>query len=357
MKKEQDIRELLDHLQQTEGAGFEFDEAGILGEVRKNESEKASLATKVLSIAGGFIATLSFLGFIFAAGMEKSEIMLLFTGLIFIGGAIYVNKEFDKLILDTFAISAYVMGFLLLGFGMSQFKLDWNVICVTFILISFATLFITQGNILSFISVIIVSGSFISLIISNKYYNLIHLYNAFFSILLIWSYLNEAKIITWSKVICKLYNPVRTGLIFSLIIGLFVVGKRDLVKISPDFVWLSSIVTIPILFYLIYRIMQIIKIRNPKSEILIYGLSALILLPTAYAPAVSGALLILLVSFFVNYKTGIAIGIIATAYFITQYYYDLNLTLLVKSLILFSTGILFLLFYFLTNQSKTHEKV
>ena len=217
MKKEQDIRELLDHLQQTEGAGFEFDEAGILGEVRKNESEKASLATKVLSIAGGFIATLSFLGFIFAAGMEKSEIMLLFTGLIFIGGAIYVNKEFDKLILDTFAISAYVMGFLLLGFGMSQFKLDWNVICVTFILISFATLFITQGNILSFISVIIVSGSFISLIISNKYYNLIHLYNAFFSILLIWSYLNEAKIITWSKVICKLYNPVRTGLILSLI--------------------------------------------------------------------------------------------------------------------------------------------
>ena len=357
MKREQEIKDLLDHLQQTEGASFEFDEAGILGEVRKNESEKASLATKVLSIAGGFIATLSFLGFIFAVGFEKSEIILLFTGLIFIGGAIYVNKEFDKLILDTSAISAYVMGFLLLGIGMNQFKLDWNVICVTFILISSATLLITQGNILSFISVIIISGSFIFLIISNKNYNLIHLYNAFFSILLIWSYLNEAKIITLSKEICKLYNPVRTGLIFALIIGLFVVGKRDLVKISADYVWLSSIVTIPILLYLIYRIIQIIKIRNQKLKILIYSLSALILLPTAYAPAISGALLILLVSFFVNYKTGIAIGAIATCYFVTQYYYDLNLTLLVKSLILFSTGVLFLLFYFLTDQSMSNEKV
>ena len=174
---------------------------------------------------------------------------------------------------------------------------------------------------------------------------------------MLWSYLNEAKIITLSKEFCKLYNPVRTGLIFGLIIGLFVVGKRDLVKISSDYVWLSSIVTIPILIYLIYRIIQVIEIRNQKLEILIYSLSALVLLPTAFAPAISGALLILLVSFFVNYKTGIAMGIIATIYFISQYYYDLNLTLLVKSLILFTTGILFLLFYFLTNQSKTNEEV
>ncbi len=357
MKQEQEIKELLGHLQQTEGDNFKFDEAGIFWEVRKNESEKASLTTRILSIAGGFIATLSFMGFIFAAGLENSEVMLLFTGLIFIGAAIYVNKEFDKLILDTSAISAYVMGFILLGFGMSQFKLDWNIVCITFIIISTATLFITQGFILSFISVIIVSGSFISLIISNKYYDLIHLYNSAIAILLIWSYLNEAKIITGSKEICKLYNPVRTGLIFSLCIGLFVVGKRDLVKISVDYIWLSSLIMTPILIYLIYRIMQIIKIRNQKSEILIYSLSALILLPTAFAPAISGALLILLVSFFVNYKTGIALGIIATIYFISQYYYDLNLTLLVKSLILFSTGILFLLFYFLTNQSKTNEEV
>jgi hypothetical protein len=355
MNKEQNIKELLDHLQETEGEGFKFNEAELLEEVRKDESEKASLATKVLSIVGGFIATTSFMGFIFATGL--SEIMLLFTGLIFIGGAIYVNKEYDKLILDTSAISAYVMGFLMLGIGMGQFKLDSNVICITFILISVATLFITQGNILSFISVIITSGSFISLIISNKFYDLIHLYNAVFSILLIWIYLNEAKIISLSKEICKLFNPVRTGLIFSLIIGLFVVGKRDLVKISPDYIWLSSVVTIPILIYLIYKIIQVMEIRNLKLEILIFSLSALVLLPTAFAPAISGALLILLVSFFANYKTGIALGIIATIFFITQYYYDLNLTLLVKSLILFSTGILFLLFYFLTNQSKTNEEV
>jgi hypothetical protein len=283
--------------------------------------------------------------------------MLLFTGLVLIGGAIYVNKEFDKLILDTSAISAYVMGFLLLGIGMNQFELDGNVVCTTFIIISVATLFITQGFMLSFISVIIVSGSFISLIISNKVYDLIHLYNALFSIVLIYCFLNEAKIITLSKKICKLYNPVRTGLIFSLIIGLFVVGKRHLVKISPDYIWLSSIIIMPILIYLIYRIMQVIEIRNLKLEILIYSLSALVLLPTAFAPAISGALLILLISFFVNYKTGIVLGIIATVFFISQYYYDLNLTLLVKSLILFSTGLLFLFFYFLINQSKTDEKV
>ncbi len=356
MKREQEIKDLLDHLQQTEGAGFEFDETGIFGEIRKSESEKASLATKILSIVGGFIATTSFIGFIFSAGLEKSSTMLLLTGLIFIGLAIYVNKKYDRLILDTSAISAFVMGFVLLGIGTDQLKLDWNVACIAFIVISIGTLLITSSLMLSFISVLIIGGSFISLIISNKHYDLIHLYNAIFSILLIWGYLNEAKIITRSREICKLYNPVRTGLIFSLIIGLFVVGKRDLVKISADYVWLSSVVTIPIILYLVYRIIQIIKIGNRKSEILIYSLSALILLPIAFAPAISGALLILLVSFFANYRTGITLGIIATVYFITQYYYDLNLMLLEKSLILFSTGILFLLFYFLTNQSKSNEK-
>ena len=45
-------------------------------------------------------------------------------------------------------------------------------------------------------------------------------------------------------------------------------------------------------------------------------------------------------------------------YFISQYYYDLNFTLLTKSILLFSSGVLFLLLYLFTHKNLTqNEKI
>ncbi len=78
---------------------------------------------------------------------------------------------------------------------------------------------------------------------------------------------------------------------------------------------------------------------------IIYILSVLLLTSTLLSPAISGAFLIILVSVLVHYKTGLAIGILAFIYFIIQYYYDLNFTLLTKSILLMSSGVVFLAFY------------
>jgi len=90
----------------------------------------------------------------------------------------------------------------------------------------------------------------------------------------------------------------------------------------------------------------------------IYALSILLLLPTVLSPAISGAILIILLSFLVNYKTSLVIGIAAFIYFVSQYYYDLHFTLLTKSILLFSSGILFLGLYLLTHKKLTsNEKI
>ena len=86
---------------------------------------------------------------------------------------------------------------------------------------------------------------------------------------------------------------------------------------------------------------------------MIYALSLLTLLTTILAPAISGSLLIVLLAFKVNYRTGFVMGLIALVYGIGQYYYDLQFTLLVKSIMLMASGALFLLFYFyLKNKVK-----
>lgn len=349
---------LLDSIRLSEGAKFECDEKSILEEYNTQGENKSSFAIKILSVFGGFLATLTFLGFLAIAGLYNSEFGLLIFGIGFIISAIWLNKVYDKLIIDTFSISIYVIGFALLAFGLFEMNVDENIIAILISLIALSSLIITQNFILSFISVLTISGSFLFLIISNNSYDLIHLYIAINTLILTYLFLNEAKIVSSNKRLSQLYNPIRIGIVISLLFGLILVGKRHLTPITQNHIWLSSIVMILVTMYLVYTIMKINEINTVKSKVMIYTLSALILVSTIFSPSISGAIVIILLSFLVNYKTGLVIGIISIIYFISQYYYDLNFTLLTKSIILFISGIMFLLFYlFTTKNSSTYEKI
>lgn len=224
--------------------------------------------------------------------------------------------------------------------------------------ISLLTIGITKNYILSFISVLTINGCFIYLIIDNDSYSLIHVYDAILLVLLTFVFLNEARLLAEKLFPSKLYNPIRIGLMISLITGLVFVGQRGIFDFGIKYIWASSIITIPLTIYIISIIVKTIGITKTKSLYIIYTLSILFLIPTAMSPAISGALLIILLSFMVNYKTGLVIGVISFIYFISQYYYDLNFTLLTKSIIMFVSGIVFLLFYVFTHKKiGQNEKV
>lgn len=358
MDKLTNIKELLDSIRLSEGSDFEYDEKAILEEYNTLEKNKSSLVIKILSIFGSFLATLAFLGFLVIAGLYDSEFGLLIFGAGFIISAIWLNKVYTKLIIDTFSISIYVIGFFLLAFGLSKINVDQNIIVILLSLIALSSLIITQNYILSFISVLTISGNFLFLIISNNSYNLIHLYIAVYTLILAYLFLNEAKILSLHKKLSILYNPLRIGIVISLLFGLISIGKRYLIPISQNYIWLSSIVMILVIIYLVSIIIKINEISTVKNKVMIYALSALILALTILSPSILGAFIIILLSFLVHYKTGFVIGILSIIYFISQYYYDLNLTLLTKSIILFVSGIAFLLLYLFTNKNlNTNEKI
>jgi len=353
-----DKKNMLKSVLLAEGTNFEYDEKAILEEYQIQGENKSSLTIKILSIFGGFLAMLAFLGFLALTGLYNSEFGLLIFGIGFIISAIWLNKEYDKLITDTFSISIYVIGFALLAFGLTQLEVDKNITTILIGIIALCSLFITQNYILSFLSVLVFCGCFLSLIILNDFYNLVHLYIAFITLMLAYFFLNEAKIISSNRKLSKLYNPIRIGLLISLLFGLVAIGKRHLIPISQNYFWLSSIIMILVILYLVHSIIKINEIKSVRSKIQIYILSCLILISTIFSPSISGAIVIVLLSFLVNYKTGIIIGIISFIYFISQYYYDLNFTLLTKSIILFSSGIVFLLFYLFTiKKLNANEKI
>ncbi len=358
MENRTTFKDKIQYIAQTEGGEFKCNEIEIEKEYLKLQYDKSSIAIKILSVLGGLLATLSFLGFLILAGLYDSEIGLMLTGFMLIGAAIILSKTYNKLIIDTLSISSYAIGLSLVAFGLSELAVGNNVICFLFVLISLLIIGITQNYILSFLSILIINGSFIFLIVDNDLQNLIHLYNAIILALLTYVFLNEAKLLSLNRLLSKLYNPVRIGLIISVLIGLAIVGQKGIFDFGIKRIWISSFITIPLTIYVVSVILKIMGISKNKALYLIYSLCAIFLIPTIFSPAISASLLIILLCFLVNYKIGISIGILSFIYFISQYYYDLNFTLLTKSIILLVSGGVFLLFYFLSHKKlDQNEKV
>ena len=358
MGKLEDIQQHIKHIKSTEGGSFSVDENAIEQAYQKRDGEKSSFIIKILSILGGVLASIAFLAFLFILGLYDSQTAILVVGIGLIVVSVALVKKFDALIMDTIGISFFMLGLVLFIFGLFTFEINEDVITLLVMLVAFCSLFVVQNPILSFFSLLIISGGVMVLIISNDLYSLIHLYINLHALALTYVFMNESSILTSDLKLVKLYDPLRTALVFSLLLGLAATSKNGLLFLSKGYFWTSSVVIILILMYLVYHLLKALKVTSPKTKLWVYVLSALTLLPTLFAPAISGALLILLLSFKVNYKTGLVVGILALVYFVIQYYYDLNYTLLTKSIILFASGLVFLLFYvFLTKKLKSNEEV
>ncbi|HLP50127.1 MAG TPA: DUF4401 domain-containing protein [Chitinophagales bacterium] len=357
MHKLEQIPELVASLQPADGPAIEFNEQAIVNEYEKHYNNRSGIAVKVLIVFGGFLASLAFVSFLMLAEIYKSEGAMLVLGLVFTGLALFVNRYNDKLIVDTLSVSLFLIGLSLAGGGFIELKADENAVCLFYLMAGVITLVLNQGYVFTFIGVLMFSGSLLALIANNRAFDLIHLYILAVSVALAWWMLNEARLIATYRKAAKLFSPVRTGLVFSLLAGLVSVGKRGLIPVSADYIWLSSAGAIGIIMYLVATVLALLGRQDMKYKGVLYGACIICLLPTALSPAISGAVLILLLSFMVNYKTGVGIAITALAYFIGQYYYDLNFTLLEKSGILFSSGVMLLVFYFFTAKMLGDEKV
>lgn len=357
MSNKEKITELMDYFQSTENRELQFDEEAIATAYQKTH-EHQSLAIKILSIFGGVLASLAFFGFLLIAGFHNSDLGLLISGIVCIGGSIWISKVYDKIIIDTFSVSSFIIGFILIYLGLDKFFSSENANYIIFILVGLISLRIVQSYIFAFIAILIINGSILALIMSNKVQDLIHIYVSALAVAITYLFMKEAEVIAENQIVAKLYNPLRIGLIFSFFAGLFVLNGKGAYWPAPEYIWLSSILIIGAILYVLSHLFELLDITHEQHQNSIYVASVLVLLPSVLCPAISGAILIILLSFWVNYKTAFVIGIAAFVYFLGQYYYDLNFTLLTKSILLMSSGVLFIGLYLFTHQKLTsNEKV
>lgn len=313
------------------------------------------MGIKILSIAGGLLGSGFLMGWIFLLLNDSAAVMLIL-GFITLTAAIYVDRKVSNTVLDTACIGAYLAACAMIGSGLETFYSSDNITTVVLLCIALAVPFFTRAYMFNFLSVVIVNGCLYALININNVHDLVHLQVALTALVYAWLCLNEAKCLASGEWMNRVYNPWRIGLLCVLLALLtyLAIGGFGTQKFGRE--WLSSAGIIGIILFFLHHIISDLKIEKQRNRILIYLLVILVLLPACFAPAVCGALLIIMLSFHTGYKPGLILGILALVYFSGQYYYNLHYTLLVKSEIMLATGALFILAWFVLKKTlKRYE--
>lgn len=319
------------------------------------ESEQSSFIVKIISIFGGIFATIAFLFFLGIAGLFDSKEAMIILGLICIVASIIMANKFNKIVLDTLSISLYLIGLAMFIFGMSSLELSTYLLCFITGCIGLTALHFTHNFILAFLSMSVVCGSLIFIIFEDNF-NLL----PFITIVLLWLmmilFIIEAKILTMHNMMGRSYYAIRTSVMLAFLFCLYLFGVKGYFTDHQIGIWLPSAAIVSSTIFLIGYLIKYHQVKLTRDLPFIYILCLIILLPTIYAPSISGSLLVMLLCFYSNNKTGFVVSVISFLYFIGQYYYDLDFSLLTKSIFLMVSGsICFLLFFYLNKKYNWHE--
>lgn len=323
-----------------------------------DERNQQSLTIKVLSVIGGILATLGFVLFLNLSHLDRSATAMFILSFIFFVASIWMNNRYDKVILDTISVCFYLLAYGMFAMGFFAIHGDADLNFLFFIGFAIISFFISRSYILTFLNVLIVFGSMIAYFEDLHWDNLIHFLFLVIAALCTYFSFQEGKLMKSKLFGGKRFLAIRSGLTFAYMICLFLMNLWS----QGEGFWISNLICsagiILLLMWLIHCLLTRFKCDELGKKIFIY-LTVFISLGFTYmAPAISGSLLILLLSFKVYYRTGIALGIIGFVYFVGQYYYDLDLSLLHKSIAMMVSGSIFILLYLLIfKKSNHHEKV
>lgn len=111
-------------------------------------TQKHSLTIQAVSIIGGILTAIFFLGFLALARILRSDISYLIVGSILILTTLTISRMVIRSFLDAMNITLYIAGCVLIGFGINA---SINILFITLMGISILTFLLSRGFILPFL--------------------------------------------------------------------------------------------------------------------------------------------------------------------------------------------------------------
>ncbi len=310
------------------------------------KDNKAPVLVQVLMFIGSLIAAGFFLGFLGLCQFFESEILILILGVIITAGAIaipYISKQNSST--EPLSLAALIVGSILIVIGyLSLGNFSTTVSLIISLLLSLVILFISASHLQKITAVYASNLSLFCLILDAEFmigFNFLVLINASVVTFLL---LKEPQVLSSQSRLGQWYDAILNGCSVSLIaVLIFSVNNRmyfDPQSMNTSFWWISSLLLIALVLWTLYETLELLGIKKQKIPLLVgVGIALMILIQ---APGIISGILLLFLGLFSGYRIFSGQGILAIFFFTLMFYYNLNTTLLFKSMLMVGAGILFL---------------
>ncbi len=306
---------------------------------------------RLVTIVGALFASVLFVGFLAISQLITSE-----TGLIVIGtiliilGVVMAFKAIDNPLTEPFIVAMSFLGQILFASGFYMQSHSMKSLCVVGIFIEITLFIYFRNQVQRFFSVILIFIAVLGLLWNTDLFEVTHLIIGIAGVCLILCFHFESRIITMGNKFSSFFGPTTFGLVFVLFVLTILCINNKWFNVDITRWWISSLILFGCIAVLIWTYLHKESHMSPLKTIVIIACFALLLSPTAQTPGVSVGILILLLGFKNSCKQLLILGVIFFALFITAYYYSMQVSLLFKSYIMFSTGILFIISYIILRK-------
>jgi len=286
-----------------------------------------------------WIAAILIVSFFFVIGIIDEESGAFAFGLVFCAIAIFVNRIGRRNIFwGQLSLAASLTGQALVVIGLTAI-LD-EILPVVIVVAALETILIIlhRDSVLRFISALVIASFFLFLIFEeDRSLISIHFFilALVFIVLCIRLFENHIRF----RSLDEMLFPV--GSAFTVfMLGVLILPLMDEFNLRWE---ATAVILLGILFYILWRIGTDLgySLRNPVVIALLIA-AALLLIPAIRMPGLLAALIVLALGFWRNNQGYVWLAAVFLVFYIWAFYYSLEWTLLVKSLVLLASGLVLL---------------
>lgn len=309
-----------------------------------------NMSMKVLSIIGGLLSTLALLAFMFIAHVFDSGKVMFIFGIACIVVSYFIHYKKENLIFETVSVTLFMAGYILFSVGLIDMRIDESLLCCLLIMMSLISIITIKNQLLIILSVLLFNAAFFALYNIHDIPQMLYVHLSIITFIVYILYFYESSFISQFKLLQGIYHPIRVG--FSIVFLFAFIGFQffHYLVFSQVYIYILSLTILFCNMWLLYIILQKMNISHQWHRYAVLVVIFLLLAPTYMYHGIAASLLLMLLCYYAQYSIGVVISAIMFVYYISRFYYDLHYSLLLKSIILMISGLLFLTFYFITRK-------
>ncbi|MBN8723149.1 MAG: GDYXXLXY domain-containing protein [Acidobacteria bacterium] len=308
---------------------------------------------RLMMVFGAWIASIFFLLAIFIAELVKSAESALVMGIIWIMTAVFLRRKASQTFPVQLALALSVAGHIMFCYALADIFNDALAAVISMIVLAVVLYPLYKDVLHRFLSPLSAIAFIIFWVYDEKFYWMFHIL-ILVEIIVVAILFTNAKIKSDFRPLAYAFAVAIPSTLLLILIGEPI---RLLFRYNNwiSFDWLIAKIMFSVALLWLYQ-WALGSLERLKQQPILFGVIATLILGFISTPGLLAALWLMILGYSLRDYILIALAIAFFPVFITIYYYNLDLTLDIKSYILMASGIVLLLMRWYLSKFKAEEK-